>query len=293
MEKLKEKLLETSNVKELLKEYGLSPNKKFGQNFLLDKNVLNNIARSAAEDDNEVLEIGPGLGALTGALLPLCKKVVSVEIDNGMVEVLKSRLRDYDNFEIISGDILNEAVRNEALSKLNAPFTLCANLPYYITTPIIMCFLENDLDFESMVIMMQKEVARRICAKPGTKEYGILTLAIEYYAKSEILFEVSPNCFYPKPNVDSIVIKLKKRTEPLVTVSDTKLLFRCIKSGFAMRRKTIYNNLKSAFDLDKEVIEQILIDSEIEKSTRGETLNLQQYATLSENFYKILSKSIE
>lgn len=283
-----------TQIKEVMDKFNIAPNKKFGQNFLLDNNVLNKIANSCNLDKTKsVLEVGPGMGALTDRLCTRAKNVVSIEIDRGMIPVLNYTLGEYDNFDIVNGDVLDKNIREEAFSKLTKPFSVCANLPYYITTPIIMSFLEECNDVDTMVLMMQKEVAERICAKPATKDYGILTLAIQYYADCELLFTVSPQSFYPKPNVTSIVIRLTKLDKPRVEVKDRDLLFKVIRSSFNMRRKTIINNLSSSFSLDKATISEILQKSNIDEKRRGETLSLDEFAVLSDNFYEILHKSID
>ena len=283
-----------TQIKEVMDKFNIAPNKKFGQNFLLDNNVLNKIANSCNLDKTKsVLEVGPGMGALTDRLCTRAKNVVSIEIDRGMIPVLNYTLGEYDNFDIVNGDVLDKNIREEAFSKLTKPFSVCANLPYYITTPIIMSFLEECNDVDTMVLMMQKEVAERICASPATKDYGILTLAIQYYADCELLFTVSPQSFYPKPNVTSIVIRLTKLDKPRVEVKDRDLLFKVIRSSFNMRRKTIINNLSSSFSLDKATISEILQKSNIDEKRRGETLSLDEFAVLSDNFYEILHKSID
>ena len=283
-----------TQIKEVMDKFNIAPNKKFGQNFLLDNNVLNKIANSCNLDKTKsVLEVGPGMGALTDRLCTRAKNVVSIEIDRGMIPVLNYTLGEYDNFDFVNGDVLDKNIREEAFSKLTKPFSVCANLPYYITTPIIMSFLEECNDVDTMVLMMQKEVAERICASPATKDYGILTLAIQYYADCELLFTVSPQSFYPKPNVTSIVIRLTKLDKPRVEVKDRDLLFKVIRSSFNMRRKTIINNLSSSFSLDKATISEILQKSNIDEKRRGETLSLDEFAVLSDNFYEILHKSID
>lgn len=280
-----------NRVKDVLNSFGLSPNKAFGQNFLLDGNILSKIADSAQlTDKSKVLEIGPGMGALTDRLCARAGKVVCIEIDSGMLPVLDYTIKDRDNVEIIGGDVLDKRVRDEAVGKLDGEFTLVANLPYYITTPIIMAFLQGDYPVDSMVLMMQKEVAERMCASPGTKSYGLLTVCMEYYAQMESLFTVSPQCFYPAPKVDSLVIRIIKRNKPSIYVKDERLFFKVVKAGFAMRRKTLLNNLIRAFDMTKEDLLSVLESCGIRHSIRGERLTIEEYGRLSD---EIFSKGIE
>lgn len=276
-----------NQIKDLLRRFGIAPNKAYGQNFLLDSNILAKIADSAELDkDTQVLEIGPGLGALTDKLCERAGRVVCIEIDGGMLPVLEHTLSDHANVDVINGDVLDDRVRRQAADALGGEFALVANLPYYITTPIIMAFLEGDYKVSSMVLMMQKEVAERMCAVPGTKSYGLLTICMDYYAKTQGLFTISPGCFYPQPKVDSLVVRIIKRKEPKISVKDEKLFFRVVKASFAMRRKTIINNLASAFMLPKPEIAVILDNCGIPPGVRGETLALEDYGRLADEFFK-------
>ena len=278
-------------VKEIMDRFGIAPNKAFGQNFLLDKGILDKIANSAQLDKNtDVLEIGPGMGALTDRLCDRGKKVVCIEIDKGMLPILDYTLSDRDNAEIISGDVLDERVREEAVSKLDKPFNIVANLPYYITTPIIMTFLQGGYDLSSMTLMMQKEVAERICAKKGSKSYGILSVCMAYYADVEILFTIAPECFFPRPKVDSMLIRILKLNKPRISVKDEKLFFKVVRASFAMRRKTLINNLSVAFKLSKEELKSILIGCGIKENIRGECLSLEEYGKLAD---EIFNKTVE
>lgn len=278
-------------VKEIMEKFGVAPNKGFGQNFLLDKGILDKIANAAELDKNtDVLEIGPGMGALTDRLAQRAKKTVCIEIDSGMLPVLDYTLSDRDNVEIVNGDVLDERIREEAVSKLDKPFKIAANLPYYITTPIIMTFLEGGYDLSSMTLMMQKEVAERICAKEGSKSYGILSVCIAYYADVQILFTIPPECFYPRPKVDSMLIRIIRLNKPRISVKDEKLFFKVVRASFAMRRKTLINNLSSAFGLSKEQLKEILNSCGIEPGIRGECLTLEQYGRLAD---EIFDKTVE
>lgn len=280
-----------SHLKEVMERFGIAPNKGFGQNFLLDKGVLDRIANAACLDKStDVLEIGPGMGALTDRLCTRARKVVSVEIDKGMLPVLEYTLNSHDNVEIISGDILDERIREKASAKLEKPFAVAANLPYYITTPIIMAFLEDGYDISAMTLMMQKEVAERICAEPSTKAYGILSICIAYYADVKLLFTIPPQCFYPRPKVDSMLIQILKLKKPRISVKSEEMFFKVVRASFAMRRKTLVNNLSAAFRLPKDELLQILERCSLDPKVRGESLTLSQYGMLSD---EILTKTVE
>lgn len=280
-----------NSIKEVMERFGIAPNKAFGQNFLLDKGMLDKIADAACLDkDTDVIEVGPGMGALTDRLCSRAKKVVSIEIDKGMLPVLEYTMSDHDNFEVVSGDVLEAGVMAQAVDKVDKPFAVAANLPYYITTPIIMAFLEGGYDISTMTLMMQKEVAERICAKAGTKSYGLLTICIAYYADVELLFTIPPECFYPRPKVDSMLIRLSKLKAPRIAVKDEKTFFRVVKASFAMRRKTLVNNLAAAFPLSKGEIGEILENCGLKATVRGETLTLEEYGRLSD---EIFTKTIE
>lgn len=280
-----------SQLKEVMERFGIAPNKGFGQNFLLDKGVLDRIANASCLDKStDVLEIGPGMGALTDRLCTRARKVVSVEIDKGMLPVLEYTLNDHNNVEIISGDILDERIREKASAKLEKPFAVAANLPYYITTPIIMAFLEGGYDISAMTLMMQKEVAERICAEPSTKAYGILSICIAYYADVKLLFTIPPQCFYPRPKVDSMLIQILKLKKPRISVKSEEMFFKVVRASFAMRRKTLVNNLSAAFRLPKDELLQILERCSLDPKVRGESLTLSQYGMLSD---EILTKTVE
>ena len=280
-----------SQIKDIMERFNIAPNKGFGQNFLIDKGVLEKIADAAQIDKNtDVLEIGPGMGALTDRLCSRAKKVVCIEIDGGMLPVLDYTLCDHDNVEIINGDVLDKKVREAAVSRLDTPFSISANLPYYITTPIIMAFLEGGYNLSSMTLMMQKEVAERICADPGSKSYGILTVCMNYYADVKILFTISPECFYPRPKVESMLIRISKLEKPRINVKDENMFFKVVKASFAMRRKTLVNNLSGAFKMPKSEVCAVLESCGIPTDIRGERLTLEQYGILSD---EIFSKTVE
>lgn len=268
----------------LLNHYKLQANKSFGQNFLIDDDVIDGIIESANISKKDlVIEIGPGLGTLTSKLLENANKVIAVEIDNKMVEVISDRFRMYNNLQIINEDILkidlNAIIENEKQEDGRAK--IVANLPYYISTPIIMKLLEERLNIDEIVVMVQKEVADRLTAKPGTKLSGAITYAVDYYAEAEPVLNVGRDCFIPAPKVDSEVIKLKLRKQPKVEVNNEKELFKLIKLNFTQRRKTLINVLvNSGMVKSKENAMKIFDELEFDYGVRGETLNLEQYKLL-------------
>lgn len=274
-------------IQEHLARHQLAPNKKFGQNFLLDEHILTRIAHEVPEGGH-VLEIGPGLGALTHHLLNRAKQVTCVEIDHGLIPALEETQSDHQNLSVICGDILSDQTFSQALAAVGRPYMLVANLPYYITTPILMKFLEAEEKPEAMVLMMQKEVAQRICAKEGGKDYGILTIAVQYYADVELLFTVKPGSFYPRPNVDSCVIRVNVLDKPRYPVEDERLFFQTVRASFAMRRKTLQNNLRSGFPQLKTQIPVILQEANIDGRRRGETLSIPEFANLSRIIFHYL-----
>ena len=278
--------LKLSNPKqtiEVIQKHNFSFKKSFGQNFLIDSHVIEKIIRAAeiGPEDN-VLEIGPGIGTLTQYLAEAAGRVVAVEIDEKLIPVLGETLAEYDNVEVINQDILKCDVDSIFEGR---PFKVVANLPYYITTPIIMGLLEGKSHFDSLTVMIQKEVADRMKAGPGTKDYGALSLAVQYYAEAYLAANVPPNCFMPRPAVGSAVIRLKRRETPAVAVKDEKLLFKLIRAAFMERRKTLLNAVKNSQELDipKERVEEVLTDLGIDTRIRGEALNLQQFALLADS----------
>lgn len=270
------------NTIAILQKYQFVFQKKYGQNFLIDTHVLDKIIASAGiGSDDMVLEIGPGIGTLTQYLCEHARKVVAVEIDRALIPILEETLEQYDNVVVFNDDILKvdiaQLVERENGGK---PIKVVANLPYYITTPIIMGLFEKHVPLESITIMVQKEVAERMQTGPGSKEYGALSLAVQYYAKPEIVANVPPNCFMPRPKVGSAVIRLTRHEKPPVSVNDETLLFRIIRAAFNQRRKTLQNALCNAPDLvlSKEQIQQALKKMGISESIRGEALTLEQFA---------------
>ncbi|MCJ8010008.1 16S rRNA (adenine(1518)-N(6)/adenine(1519)-N(6))-dimethyltransferase RsmA [Lederbergia wuyishanensis] len=280
-------------TKEILKKYGFSFKKSLGQNFLIDPNILRNITKFAGlTKETGAIEIGPGIGALTEHLARSCKQVVAFEIDGRLFPILEDTLSPYNNVEIIHQDILEANLQEmipEKFSNINDVMVV-ANLPYYVTTPIILKLLENNLPIRGMVVMLQKEVADRIAAKPGTKDYGSLSIAIQYYTTAETVMIVPKTVFMPQPNVDSAVIRLIKREKPAVDVLDEAFFFNVIRISFAQRRKTIINNLTNGLEKGKEKKEEILKalhSASIDPSRRGETLSIQEFGTLSDNLLPI------
>lgn len=277
------------NTIEILQKYNFNFQKKFGQNFLIDTSVLDRII-AAAEITKEdcVLEIGPGIGTMTQYLAESAGEVVAVEIDKNLIPILEDTLSEYSNVTVINDDILKVDV-NKIVEEKNGgkPVKVVANLPYYITTPIIMGLFENHVPLKSITIMVQKEVADRMQVGPGTKDYGALSLAVQYYAKPEIVANVPPNCFIPRPNVGSAVIRLTRYEKPPVQVNDEKRMFALIRASFNQRRKTLVNGLGNASELgvSKERVAAVLEEMQLSPTIRGEALTLEQFARLSNLLY--------
>ena len=271
---------------EVLQKYNFAFQKRFGQNFLIDTHVLEKIIEaSKITKDDFVLEIGPGIGTMTQYLAEAAREVVAVEIDKTLIPILENdTLKDWDNVTVINEDILKVDIAALAQEKNGGkPIKVVANLPYYITTPIIMGLFENHVPISSITIMVQKEVADRMQVGPGTKDYGALSLAVQYYARPQIIANVPPNCFMPRPNVGSAVIRLTRHKEVPVQVNDEKLMFKIIRASFNQRRKTLANGLNNAPDihLSKEVIQESIEELGVPVTIRGEALTLQQFAQLS------------
>lgn len=279
------------NTIAVLQKYNFVFQKKFGQNFLIDEHVLDKIIRAAGiGPDDFVLEIGPGIGTMTQYLSCAARKVVAVEIDRALIPILEDTLDGFENVRVINDDILKVDIGKLAQEENDGrPIKVVANLPYYITTPIIMGLFENHVPIQSITVMVQKEVADRMQVGPGTKDYGALSLAVQYYAKPYIAANVPPNCFMPRPKVGSAVIRLDRYEKPPVEVSDEKMMFRLIRASFNQRRKTLANGLKNSPELDftKEEIEQAIDSLGKGPSVRGEVLTLEEFAALADRLCTI------
>lgn len=282
------KLSNPKNTIEIIQKYHFSFQKKFGQNFLIDPHVLDKIILAAGiTKDDMVLEIGPGIGTMTQYLAEAARHVVAVEIDANLIPILQDTLKAYDNVTIIHDDILKTDITGLARQYNDSrPIKVVANLPYYITTPIIMGLFESNAPVDNITVMVQKEVADRMQTGPGSKDYGALSLAVQYYAKPYIAANVPPNCFIPRPNVGSAVIRLTRYPVPPVDVTDPALMFRLIRASFNQRRKTLQNGLSNSPELSysKEQIADAIAQAGLPASVRGETLTLQQFAQLANTF---------
>lgn len=280
-----------SATKEIINKYSFAFQKKFGQNFLIDSNVLESIIRGAEiTKDDFVLEIGPGIGTMTQYLCEAARQVVAVEIDKMLIPILEDTLSEYDNVEVINQDVLKVDIKSLAEEKNNGkPIKVVANLPYYITTPIIMGLFESGVPIDSITIMVQKEVADRMQTGPGSKDYGALSLAVQYYATAKVILNASATCFMPRPNVDSAVIKLTRHKEPTVNVADEKLMFKIIRASFNQRRKTLVNGLKNSPELSfsKEQIVKAIEKIGKPETIRGEALTLEEFAELANAFTEL------
>ena len=268
-------------TKHILKTFDIRMSKKLGQNFLIDESVVRGIVDAAGVSQSDtVLEIGPGIGTLTQGLAQTGAQVVAVELDGRLIDVLAKTLEGYENVRVIHGDILKINITDEVPA---APFKVVANLPYYITTPIIMGLLEARLPVSTLVTMVQKEVAVRMVARPGNKDYGALSVAVQYFTQPQIMFEVPPASFIPSPAVDSAVIRCIVRDKPPVVAADEKMFFRVVKAAFSQRRKTLNNALKT-MGMPVEEIQQALEIAKVEGSRRGETLSLEEFAAIANAF---------
>lgn len=288
------KLSSSKITKDIVQRYGFKFTKSLGQNFLINESILDEIVESAnISDDDVVLEIGTGIGTLTSKLCERAKKVIAVEIDKNLLPILQETLSDFDNITIINKDILKIDI-NEELTNLgiNQKIKVVANLPYYITTPIIMKILEEKVKVDCMVLMLQKEVANRINATTSTKDYGSLSIAVQYYCDTDIVCKVPKNSFIPEPNVDSLVIKLSVNEKRKVDIEDEDLFFKIVRGSFSKRRKTILNSLAGYENLvDKEKIEKILEKANIDTKRRGETLSIYEFAILTKAYKDYLQNS--
>jgi len=274
-----------ARTKEVLAKYNMSAKKKFGQNFLIDSHVLEGIVEAAGvTKDDLVLEIGPGIGSLTQYLAEAAGRVIAVEIDKTLLPVLADTLSEYDNVTVINEDILKVNLDEVVTENGGRPIKVVANLPYYITTPIIMKLFESRARIESITVMVQKEVADRMAAGPGGKDYGSLSLAVGYYAKAVTVIDVPPSSFIPQPNVGSAVVNLSRYAEPRVSVQDEKRLFEIIRTAFNQRRKTLSNSLSNnpALRVSRQEVVDALVKMGVDEKARGEILTLEQFAELSD-----------
>ena len=277
-----------SETKFIIQKYGFTFQKKYGQNFLIDSSILDKIIDSAGiTKDDCVLEIGPGIGTMTQRLCEAAGKVVAVEIDDKLIPILADTLQMYDNVEVVHNDILKVDIKSLSEKENGGrPLKVVANLPYYITTPVIMGLLESNVPMESITIMVQKEVADRMRTGPGSKEYGALSLAVQYYSKPSIVAVVPPSCFMPPPKVESTIIRLELYKDRPVAVKDEALLFRLIRASFNQRRKTLVNGLSNGmgWSLSKEEVANVLVEAGFSETVRGETLSLEDFGKLSDLF---------
>jgi len=274
------------NTQAIIAKHNFSIQKKYGQNFLIDEHVLNKIIAAAElTEEDYVIEIGPGIGTMTQRMAPLCKHVTAIEIDKELIPILSDTLSEYDNVDVINDDVLKVDLK-KLIDERNdgKPVKVVANLPYYITTPIIMGLLESKIPVESITVMVQKEVADRMMVGPGTKDYGALSLAVQYYAKPYIVANVPQNCFIPRPNVASAVIRLTCHKEPPVKVKDEELMFKLIRASFNQRRKTLVNGVANFAGLgySKEQVAEALVLAGLPDNIRGEALDLEKFARLSD-----------
>ena len=286
-----DRLSSPSATKRIVEKHGFKFSKSLGQNFLIDSNVVDNIVEGAnIGPEDFVIEVGPGIGTLTREIAKRAKKVIAVEIDKSLIPILENTLSDVENVELINEDILKMDIKKVIDEKLEGKrVKLIANLPYYITTPIVMRFIEEEIPVSSIVVMIQKEVADRMNAVPSTKDYGSLSVAVQYYCETEIVTNVPKTVFIPQPKVDSTVIRLDVLENPKIKVVDKKLFFKVVKGAFSKRRKTILNCLGS-YDMgvSKEDIKRILESAGIDPVRRGETLSIDEFARLSNEFYKFI-----
>lgn len=273
-------------TQDILRRHDFNFKKKFGQNFLTDHNILTKITQTAElSKEVNVIEIGPGIGSLTQYLLEEAAEVMAFEIDKSLIPILEETMAPYDNFTLVSADILKVDLLSEIqkFKNPNLPIKVVANLPYYITTPILMHLIESKIPFLEFVVMMQKEVADRIAASPKTKAYGSLSIAVQYYMEASVAFIVPRTVFIPAPNVDSAILKMVRREAPLVEVEDEEWFFKTMHSSFVHRRKTLMNNLQAAFGKEsKPEIEKLLAQAEISPTIRGEALSIEEFAKLAD-----------
>ncbi|MBQ8028665.1 MAG: 16S rRNA (adenine(1518)-N(6)/adenine(1519)-N(6))-dimethyltransferase RsmA [Clostridia bacterium] len=278
-------LSDISVIKDIMTRHGFSFSKALGQNFLVNPSVCPRMAEMCGIDENTgVIEVGPGIGVLTKELALRAKKVVSIELDERLPAVLKETLAEFDNVEIISGDVLKTDLHKLIAEKFQGmKVVVCANLPYYITSPVIMYLLENKLPIEALTVMIQKEVAERLCAEAGTRNAGAITVSVNYFGQARKLFDVSRGSFMPAPNVDSAVIKIDIKKEPTVYVSDEKKFFKMVKAAFSMRRKTALNAISAGMSIPKDEVAAAIEKSGLDLNIRAEKMNMEELALLCEN----------
>lgn len=272
-----------AEIKRIASRYGFVFKKGLGQNFLSSQSVLEEIADAAEIENEGVIEIGPGFGVLTNELAKRAEKVLALEIDERLIPILRDTLSEYDNVKVINKDVLKTDIAELIKSEFgDKRVSVAANLPYYITTPIITSLIENRLPLKNLVVMIQKEVADRITAQPGTKDYGAISVLCQFYTKPELICNVGAELFVPPPKVDSAVVKMAFRDKPAVEVKDEEMFFRTVKAAFSQRRKTLLNCLAANFPINKSDLTQIMESVDISPSRRGETLSLEEFAKLAE-----------
>ncbi len=280
------KLSSPRTIKYIMEKYGFKFSKSLGQNFLIDDQVIEDIMDGAeVGEDDYILEVGPGIGVMTQALAERAKKVVSVEIDSSLLPVLDETLAPHDNVVVVNEDILKVDLRKLIEEEFDGHKPkVVANLPYYVTTPIIMMFLEEGIPVTDIVVMVQKEVADRIVSGPGNKIYGALSVAVQFYADPSIIVEAPKGMFMPQPKVDSLVVRMKIRETPKVDVKNRKMFFRTVKAAFGMRRKTLLNALSAGLSVSKEVVTEVMTSCDIDSKRRGETLSIEEFGMLADGF---------
>lgn len=283
-----ENLSNIGKIKEILSKHGFTFSKALGQNFLVNPSVCPRMAENCGADkETGVIEVGPGIGVLTNELAKVAKKVVAIELDKRLLPVLKETLADHDNVKVINDDVLKVDLHkliSEEFPNMNV--VVCANLPYYITSPVIMKLLEEKLPISALTVMVQKEAGQRICAEVGSRQSGAVTVAVNYYSKPSLLFNVSAGSFMPAPKVDSCVIRLDVSSEPTVSVIDDKSFFRVVKGAFAQRRKTLSNSMSSSMGIDKQTVKAILEKAGIPENARAEQLKMEQIANIADALYQ-------
>lgn len=283
------KLTDINVIKRILGKHGFSFSKSLGQNFLIDETVCPRMAEmGGVREGTCAVEIGPGLGVLTVELAKRADKVITVELDTRLIPVLAETLYEHRNVEVINADVLKTDLHKLIEESFEGkPVNVCANLPYYITSPILMYLLESRLPVENITVMVQKEAAERLCARVGSRDSGAITVAVNYYAEAEVLFDVKRDCFTPSPNVDSCVIRLKVRPEPPVKVQDEEFFFRMVKAAFSQRRKTASNGISSGMGIAKDKVSEALSLSGLAPTVRAEALTMEELAVLSDNLLKV------